>query len=134
MATETDKEEESTLSKEEKAFLMKALWRALQSPAWTKDELVELGKAIFVKETLGKMTDKRFEIIYPNLVKIVESLGAQLADQASIMQKKEDEKKDEDEDEGDGKGKSEAKVEAKVETKVEAKVEAKGETKGEVKK
>lgn len=111
MATENDKEE-STLSKEEKAFLMKALWKALQTPAWTKDELVELGKAIFAKETLGKMADKRFEIIYPNLVKIVESLGVQLADQAAAMQK--DEKKNEGEgEEGDEGGSGEKKEEVK---------------------
>lgn len=115
MATETTKEE-STLSKEEKAVLMKALWKALQAPTWTKDELVELGKAIFAKESLGKMADKRFEIIYPNLVAIVESLGAQLAEQAAAMQKKEDEEKGDDDGDGGEKG-EEKKVDEKKEEK-----------------
>lgn len=112
MPTENTKEE-SQLSKEEKAFLMKALWKALQSPTWTKDELVELGKAIFAKESLGKMADKRFEIIYPNLVAIVESLGAQLAEQAATMQKEEEKGKDGDDDEKGGEKKEEKKEEKK---------------------
>ncbi len=96
MATENENtKEESTLSKEEKAFLMRAIWKALQTPSWTKDDLVELGKAIFVKQSLKEMPDKRFEIIYPNLVKIVESLGVQLAEQAAVMQKKEEEEEEE---------------------------------------
>lgn len=103
MPTETGNEE-SSLTKEEKAFLIKALWKALQSPSWTKDNLIELGKAIFAKQTLKEMPDARFEIIYPKLVSIAESLGVQLAEQAASMQKKEDEEK-EDEGEGEGEGK-----------------------------
>lgn len=102
MATENGKEE-SSLSKEEKAFLIKALWKALEAPSWAKDDLIELGKAIFSKQTLKDMPDERFELIYPNLVKVVESLGAQLAEQAASMQKEEDDKKEEGEEKGEEK-------------------------------
>lgn len=87
MATEAKKSEESVLNKEEKAFLMKALWKALQSPTWTKDDLIEFGKAIFSKLTLGKMSEKTFDRILPFLSKITDSLGQQLSEQADAATK-----------------------------------------------
>lgn len=80
-----DKENESGMSKKDKAFLMKALWKALQSPAWTKDELIAFGWAIFSKKTLSQMPEKTFENIYPLLNSITESLGDQLSKEADAV-------------------------------------------------
>lgn len=124
MATEAKKNEESVLNKEEKAFLMKALWKALQAPTWTKDDLIEFGKAIFSKLTLGKMSEKTFERILPFLSKITDSLGQQLSEQANAPaglngsgegKKKVEEEEasgdgdvdDDDGEEGDGEGETE---------------------------
>ena len=68
------------LTKEERAFLVKNLWEALQVPSWTKDDLIELGKAIFAKKTLREMgvDEKLFARIFPLLVKIADHLGERL--------------------------------------------------------
>lgn len=62
------------LSKEEKAFFLKAIWQSLQEPEWTKDDLIEFGKAIFDKESLKTMNDTRFAQIFPFLEKITHAL------------------------------------------------------------
>ena len=50
--TETIPTTTPSLSKEEQAFLMKALWEALQMPPWNRDDLIDLGKLIFAKKSL----------------------------------------------------------------------------------
>jgi hypothetical protein len=83
MATEAkESESKSGMSKEDKAFLMKAVWKALQSPTWTKDDLIAFGKAIFSKQTLSQMPEKVFEGVYTFLSTITDSLGEQLAKEA----------------------------------------------------
>lgn len=80
MAKESSEETQQTkLSNEEMKFLIKALWASLQSPLWTKDSLVDFGKAIFSKKTLKEMEDAVFEKVYPYLKKIAIELGARLA-------------------------------------------------------
>ena len=68
------------LTKEERAFLVKNLWEALQVPSWTKDDLIELGKAIFAKKTLREMgvDEKLFARLFPLLIKIADHLGEKL--------------------------------------------------------
>lgn len=68
------------LTKEERAFLIKNLWEALQVPSWTKDDLIELGKAIFAKKTLREMgvDEKLFARLFPLLIKITDHLGEKL--------------------------------------------------------
>ena len=68
------------LTKEERAFLVKNLWEALQVPSWTKDDLIDLGKAIFAKKTLREMgvDEKLFARIFPLLVKIADHLGEKI--------------------------------------------------------
>lgn len=83
MATEAkEKDGDKEMSKEEKAFLVNAIWTALQAPQWSKDDLINFGKAIFTRVTLQKMADKTFEQVFPFLSKIADSLGVQLTEQA----------------------------------------------------
>jgi hypothetical protein len=66
------------LTKQEKKTLMRALWSALLEPKWTKDDLIDFGKAIFAKKSLREMDDKVFEQIFPFLDEITASLGRKL--------------------------------------------------------
>lgn len=70
------------MSSEEMAFLTKALWAALQSPTWLKDDLIDFGKAIFSKKSLKGMDDKVFDKIFPFLRQISTHLANQLAAKA----------------------------------------------------
>ena len=70
------------LTKEEKAFFTKAVWKALSAPDWSKDDLIDFGKALYAKKTLRDMEDKTFKKIFPFLEKITNSLGITLAEQA----------------------------------------------------
>lgn len=89
MATEAKETKgEQGMSKEDKALLMKALWKALQAPQWTKDDLIAFGKAIFSRHSLKEMPDKVFEAIYPFLASITEALGEQLAKEADAASAK----------------------------------------------
>lgn len=83
-----DEKVESVMNKEQKAFLMKALWKALQAPQWTKDDLILFGKTIYSKQTLGKMPEKTFDAVLPFLSAITESLGEQLSKAAEMEAKK----------------------------------------------
>jgi hypothetical protein len=76
----TGENEDMNLSKEEKAFLIKALWESLQAPAWTKDDLIEFGKAIFAKKSLKKMDDKTFVQILPFLEAVTVAFGKRLSE------------------------------------------------------
>lgn len=70
------------MSKEDFKFLMKALWESLIGPAWTKDTLIAFGKVVFTKVSLKEMDDKNFELLFPYLKKITETLGTKLAAEA----------------------------------------------------
>jgi hypothetical protein len=83
-----DGEIKSVMSKEDKAFLMRALWKALQAPQWTKDDLILFGKTIYSKQTLAQMPEKTFDTILPFLSTITESLGEQLSKAAEVQGKK----------------------------------------------
>lgn len=67
-----------TLSKEEQAYLIKILWEALQAPSWSRDDLIEFGKAIFGKTPLKDLDPKKFNQLFPFLKVITEHLGAKL--------------------------------------------------------
>lgn len=68
------------MSVEEKAFLLKAVWTALRTPVWTKDDITEFGKAVFfnLDKQLPELNRAVFERIIPSLVKIRDSLAVQL--------------------------------------------------------
>ena len=67
-----------TLSKEELAYLIKIVWDALQAPSWSRDDLIEFGKAIFGKTPLKELDPKKFNQLFPFLKSIAEHLGAKL--------------------------------------------------------
>jgi len=77
------------LTKEEKKFLVKALWDALQSPEWTRDGIIEFGKAVFSKASFKDMSEKTFEQIFPFVEKITVTLGEKLNARAEEQLKKE---------------------------------------------
>jgi hypothetical protein len=87
-----EKTPEPEMTKEEKRFLIRALWDALLAPRWTKDALVDFGMAIFSKKTLKEMDDKIFDKIFPFLetitTKLWQLLGNEAARQATIIEKK----------------------------------------------
>jgi predicted alpha-1,6-mannanase (GH76 family) len=106
------------LSKEEKVFLTRALWKALQAPEWAKDDLIDFGKAIFSKSTLKAMDDRMYERIYPFLERIVASLGQQLAERLEAVEHAEQTQR--------VNGSAEPEAAAAVEAVEEEKVEAEG--------
>ena len=89
-ATTTNEEPSSTMSKEDTAFFVKTIWEALLIPSWTKDDLIELGKAVFAKVALAKLDNQRFERLLPFLVKISEILADRIL--AHFVEKSESEK------------------------------------------
>ena len=67
----------ATLSKEERAMLIKILFAALQVPPWTKDDLISLGKVIFAKTDIRELAEKDtnlFNRLLPHFAKIVDFL------------------------------------------------------------
>jgi hypothetical protein len=74
----SDPPPESEMTPEETKFLMLSLWDALVSPKWTKDDLIDFGKAIFSKKPLKDMTDKEFAKVFPFLKAITFELGKRL--------------------------------------------------------
>ena len=66
------------LSREEQAFLIKILWEALLAPPWSRDDLIEFGKAIFGKTPLKDLDPKRFTQLFPFLKQITAHLGDKL--------------------------------------------------------
>ena len=79
----------SSLSREEQAFLIKALWESLQSPHWNKDDLIDLGKLIFAKKSLKDIAaqdEKKFARIFPHLVEIVNHLAAKMMEATAAAQ------------------------------------------------
>ena len=73
----TEQKHES-LNREEQAFLIKILWEALQVPPWSRDDLIEFGKAIFGKTPLKDLDPKKFDRLFPFLVQITNNLGVKL--------------------------------------------------------
>ena len=73
----TEQKHES-LSREEQAFLIKILWESLQAPSWSRDDLIEFGKAIFGKTPLKDLDPKKFNQLFPFLKQITDSLGIKL--------------------------------------------------------
>ena len=69
---------QETLSKEELAYLIKIVWEALQAPSWSRDDLIEFGKAIFGKTPLKELDPKKFNQLFPFLKSIAEHLGIKL--------------------------------------------------------
>ena len=67
-----------TLTREEQAFLIKVQWEALQAPSWTRDDIIEFGKAIYAKTALKDLDPKKFNQLFPFLKQITDHLGIKL--------------------------------------------------------
>lgn len=67
-----------TLTREEQAFLIKVQWEALQAPSWTRDDIIEFGKAIYAKTALKDLDSKKFNQLFPFLKQITDHLGIKL--------------------------------------------------------
>ena len=57
---------------------IRTLWEALHAPKWTRDDLIDLGKAIFAKTPLKNLDPDKFDKLLPHLIDIVERLEAGL--------------------------------------------------------
>lgn len=72
----------SQMTTEEKKFLMKAVWESFTTPKWSKDDLIDFGKAIYTGVPLSKMPEDTFRKIFPFLTEIVVALGSKLGAEA----------------------------------------------------
>lgn len=68
-----------TLTKEDLAFFIKTIWGSLLTPNWTRDGLIELGKAVFSKIGLDVMDDKKFAQLLPYLTTMAEKMASSLS-------------------------------------------------------
>jgi len=78
MTTPDTQAPQAILGKEEIAFLIKAMWRALRAPGWTfanRKDLEKIGEAIFAGKDLRDIDDRLYDRIFPHLVTIATSLG-----------------------------------------------------------
>lgn len=66
------------MSREDIAFFINAIWSSFLAPEWLRDDLIELGKAVYAKTTLAKLDDKKFAQLLPFLTKMAESMGTKL--------------------------------------------------------
>jgi hypothetical protein len=57
---------------------IRTVWEALLAPNWTKDDLIDLGKAIFARTPLKRFDQAKFDRILPHLSKLAEMLEAKI--------------------------------------------------------
>lgn len=57
---------------------IRTVWEALLAPNWTKDDLIDLGKAIFARTPLKRFDQAKFNRILPHLSKLAEVLEANI--------------------------------------------------------
>jgi hypothetical protein len=58
----------------EQAAAIRKLWKALILPKWTKDDLIDFGKAIFSKVDLKDMPEKTLVKVLPFLKTVADEL------------------------------------------------------------
>jgi hypothetical protein len=79
-------EETEPLAREETAWLMRAIWEALQSPDWAsqnRKDIEKLGEALYSGKELRDLGDKILDRIFPHLVTVTTHLGDALAAKAA---------------------------------------------------
>lgn len=96
-AAEAAEEKHTDLSNEEKKFLMKSLWAALQVPKWTKNDFITFATAVQSGKSFKEMDDEVFDKVFPFMEKITAALGESLANAASAPSEKKTEKAEPDE-------------------------------------
>ncbi len=72
------------ISKEESAILIKALWKGLTTPPWTRDDMIEFGKVVFAKISLSSMPAELFKRLLPYLQAIVGVMAAEMSNSPSL--------------------------------------------------
>ena len=65
---------EAIPSRDEIAFLIRAIWASLCSPVWPRADLIELGRAVHNRTTLTDMDQQLYERLLPRLVPIADML------------------------------------------------------------
>ena len=83
MTDNTSPEKKTELSREETAFYIRTFWEALISPSWSRDTLIELGKVVFAKVPLNKLSDEQFAMLIPKLQEIATIIGTKVKLQQS---------------------------------------------------
>lgn len=61
-----------------RAHNIRSVWEALLAPNWTKDDLIDLGKAIFARTPLKHFDQAKFDRILPHLSKLAEVLESNI--------------------------------------------------------
>ena len=82
----TDLPHPEELTREETAWLMKAIWAALQSPKWgffNSKDLETLGKAIASGKALKDLDSNLLDKIWPHMLTVTQHLGLALKKQAA---------------------------------------------------
>jgi hypothetical protein len=82
----TDLPHPEELTREETAWLMKAIWAALQSPKWgffNSKDLETLGKAIASGKALKDLDSNLLDKIWPHMLTVTQHLGLALKTQAA---------------------------------------------------
>jgi hypothetical protein len=74
------------LSKEETAFFIRAVWEALLSPLWLRNDLIDLGKAVHAKTPLAELDARLFERLLPHLTLVAQVLQRLVAQNAATFQ------------------------------------------------
>lgn len=73
---------QTTLTREESAFFIKTVWEGLISPTWSKDHIIEFGKAVFAQTKLSQLTDQQMTLLLPYLKQIANTIGTKILQQA----------------------------------------------------
>lgn len=57
---------------------IRALWEALLAPNWNKDDLVDLGKAVYARTPLKELDPTKFDRLLPHLIAVTEKLEGKI--------------------------------------------------------
>jgi hypothetical protein len=79
MSDNAPAEKKNELNREETAFYIRTFWEALTTPTWTRETLIELGKVVFAKVPLNKLTNEQFAMLIPKLQEIAIVIGTKVA-------------------------------------------------------
>jgi hypothetical protein len=75
----------TNLSKEDLAYYIRTIWTALLKPDWNRNDLIDLGMAVFTRTTLAKMDQTKLGKLLPNLSIFAEAFGQQVTAKFSAL-------------------------------------------------
>ncbi len=64
------------MENEERKKFIQLVWKALQKPSWSIDDLKTFGRAIYTKQSLKDMSEDAFNQVFPHLVTISNEIQA----------------------------------------------------------